>query len=103
MSRQCPFCGTLVPEDSVNCYHCRETLPDKAQGRSRNPAAGYFEIRRGLLYMLLAGVIHYAITYLSEMETPIVIPAMIGDYLTLFLALGGLGLFLYGWVLKLRG
>jgi len=102
-SRQCPFCGSLVTADAVSCFHCREALPAFSAGRARNPAAGYQEIRRGVLYMILAGAIHYAMARISELDLPIEIPAMVSDYLTLFLGLGGLGLFLYGWVLKLRG
>lgn len=103
MSRQCPFCGALVTEDAVSCYHCRETLPELAGGRTRNPAAGYTEIRRGILYMVLAGVMHYVLEYLAGAELPFEIPTLITEYLTPFLFLGGLGLFMYGWILKLRG
>ena len=101
-SRQCPFCGALVGEDDVSCYHCRETLPAQGGGRMRDPAAGHHEIRRGLLYMILAGVIHYVLGSFAE-QLPIEIPAAITDYLTPLLFLGGLGFFLYGGILKLRG
>ncbi len=102
-SRQCPFCGSIVAADAFSCYHCRETLPQQSAGRARNPAAGYHEIRRGVLYMILAGVLHYAVGYLAEQNLPFEIPAAITGYLTLFLLLGGAGLFVYGWILKLKG
>ena len=102
-SRQCPFCGSLVTADAVSCYHCRETLPEQVHQRFRDPAAGFHEIRRGALYMVLAGVMHYALMQIASMELPVEIPSAVGDYLTAFLFLGGLGLFLFGWILKLRG
>jgi len=102
-SRQCPFCGSLVAADAMTCYHCREALPSAGSARTRNPAAGYQEIRRGLLYMVLAAVIHYAMLRIGEMDLPIEIPPAVPDYLTSLLFLGGLGLLLYGLILKLRG
>lgn len=102
-SRQCPFCGSLVTADALACYHCRETLPQQTEGRIRNPAAGYSEIRRGVLYMVLAGVLHYVLQYLAAENLPFELPSLLTEYLTPFLFLGGAGLFLYGWILKLRG
>ena len=102
-NRQCSFCGSLVTADALTCYHCREALPEQSAGRVRNPTAGYQEIRRGVLYMILAGVIHYAMSRIGEFNLPIEIPAALAEYLTPFLFLGGVGLFLYGWILKLRG
>lgn len=103
MSRQCPFCGWLVDEDALSCYHCRETLPGKVVAHSRNPAAGHTEIRRGLLYALLAGVIHYAAMRAAEMDLPVQVPTAITEYLTPLLFVAGIGLLFYGWVLRLRG
>lgn len=53
--------------------------------------------------MVLAGVMHYVLEYLAGAELPFEIPTLITEYLTPFLFLGGLGLFMYGWILKLRG
>ena len=101
-SRQCPFCGSLVDADALSCYHCREAIPAQVS-RVRDPAAGYHEIRRGVLYMILSGVIHYAAANLADYSLPIEVPPVLTDYLTPLLFLGGLGFFLYGWILKLRG
>lgn len=101
--RQCPFCGSIVDDEATSCYHCREAIPALSSGGMRDPAAGYHEIRRGLLYMILAGVIHYFASGFSDYLLPIEVPAMLTDYLTPLLFLGGLGFFLYGWILKLRG
>lgn len=102
-NRQCPFCGQFVDEEALSCYNCREALPERGAKRFRNPAAGYHEIRRGILYTVLAGVIHYFAARLGGYDLPVQIPQAIPDYLTLFLFLGGAGLFLYGLILKIRG
>jgi hypothetical protein len=100
---QCPFCGQIVDQDAISCYHCRETLPGRGGARFGNPAAGHHEIRRGLLYAFLAGVVHYFASGLSGYELPVQVPPAIPEYLTRFLFLGGAGLFLYGLILKVRG
>jgi len=101
-SRQCPFCGTIVASDAQSCYHCRENLPQHA-AHARNPAAGHYEIRRGALYMILAAVVHYALGRVVELNLPFEVPSFLTEYLTPFLILCGIGLFLYGWILKLKG
>jgi len=53
-------------------------------------------IRRGLLYMLLAGVIHYFAAGYSGVALPVAVPSMVTQYLTPILFLCGLSLGLYG-------
>lgn len=103
-SRQCPFCGHLIPENAETCFKCREAIPlDHAGGRRRNPAAGYYEIRRGLLSMLLAAVIYYFASGTSGYEFAIPFPSILAQVLLPLLFLCGAGLFFYGVVLKVRG
>lgn len=103
-TRQCPFCGWIVDTEATSCYHCRESIPaGTSDSYVRDPAAGHHVIRRGLLYMFLAGVLHYFVGGFSDFQLPFEVPPILTDYLTPFLFLGGLGVFLYGWVLKLRG
>ncbi len=87
---QCPFCREAVPQVQLT----RRTADD-----------GRRQIRRGLLYMLLAGVIHYfAAGYAEPFKVPLPIPVLplVTQYLTPLLFLGGLGLTFYGVILRFR-
>ena len=53
-------------------------------------------IRRGLLYMLLAAVIHYFAGGYSALNLPFPIVSVVTSYLSPIVFLGGLGLTLYG-------
>src|SRR5258708_36610383 len=58
-TRGCPYCGKRIRAHVERCPFCREAV---ATGRTvvrPFAAKGRAMIRRGLLYMLLAGVIHY--------------------------------------------
>ena len=55
------------------------------------------QIRRGLLYMLLAVLVHYALQRSGTLNLPFAIPP-ITLYLTPIIFLGGLGLALYGFM-----
>jgi hypothetical protein len=59
-------------------------------------------LRRGLLYMFLAGVIHYFAGGYSSMRLPVEIPPMVTQYLTPALFLLGLGFCLYGVVSRVN-
>jgi hypothetical protein len=59
------------------------------------------ELRRGLLYMTLAGVIHYFAAGYSTYELPVRIPEMVTLYLTPALFVLGLGFAVYGFVNRL--
>ena len=75
-------------------------LPGGAAGGARGeqqPQVGKSrEIRRGLLYMLLAGVIHYFAGGYSAMDLPFPINPVVTVYLSPMLFLSGLGLIVYG-------
>jgi hypothetical protein len=94
-TRQCPFCGKSVFDRLAQCPFCREALPEVAVASPpRNGGRG--KIRQGLLYMLLAAVIHYFAGGHSAMELPFPIAAVVTVYLSPLLFLSGLGLSLYG-------
>src|SRR5260370_38567464 len=57
-TRPCVFCGKSMLAHLTRCPHCREDVP-QVQLSSRKRTGGRHEIRRGLLYMLLAGGIQY--------------------------------------------
>lgn len=96
-TRQCSYCGKLSPDYLRTCPGCREDFPDAPTTR-KEYSAGRGEMRRGLLYLLLAGVIHYFASGYSSMELPVEVSPMITLYLTPALAVGGLGFVIFGFV-----
>jgi phage FluMu protein Com len=99
--RQCSYCGKLVARNRSQCPHCRETLSETGIARVA-PATKRSQIRRGLLYMLLAAVIHYFAGGYSAIDLPFPIIPAVAVYLSSLLFLGGLGLTLYGFYLRIR-
>ena len=102
-TRQCAFCGKRIPARLNQCPFCREMVPEVHLSRSSGSAGGR-QIRRGLLYMLLAGVIYYfAAGYAKPLQLPIVVQPVVFNYLAPLLFLGGIGLTLYGLILRAKG
>ena len=99
--RQCVYCGKPVAIHLTQCPHCREALPGVPVLR-RGVVQGGREIRRGLLYMLMAAVIYYFSGGYSGMALPIEVGRAVTAYLVPLLFLGGLGLSLYGFYLRMR-
>ena len=100
-ARPCAFCGKPVPVRMDRCPFCREEVPVVRLSR-RIGKDGRREIRRGLLYMLLAGVIYYFAGGYSAMKVPVAFNPALTQYLSPAVFLGGLAMFLYGVFLKLR-
>ena len=100
-TRVCPFCGKLLRGNRPQCPQCRETLPEIRIVRVA-PVAKRGQIRRGLLYMLLAAVIHYFAGGYSAMDLPFPIVPAVAVYLSPLLFLGGLGLTIYGFYLRIK-
>lgn len=103
--RRCVFCGKHFAGHLTQCPFCREAVP-QVQVSSRGGSAGRSQIRRGLLYMLLAAVIHYfaggygAPFYQLPLPAPVL--PLVTQYLTPLLFLGGLGYAVYGFILKIK-
>ena len=97
----CPYCGKLLRGNRPQCSHCRETLPEIHIVRVA-PVAKRGQIRRGLLYMLLAAVIHYFASGYSAIDLPFPIVPVVVIYLSPLLFLGGLGLTLYGFYFRIK-
>lgn len=95
--KQCTFCGEFAPESATICPRCREPFSSVVAHGGLDPVQGKREIRRGILYMVLAGVVHYFTAGYSGMELPlsIIIPA-VNLYLLPFLGLLGMGLVILG-------
>jgi len=101
---RCVYCGKQMAAHLKRCPYCREAVPQVQLSRRQGPD-GHHQIRRGLLYMLLAGVIHYfAAGYAEPLRLPLPAPVLplVTQYLTPLLFLGGAGLTLYGLFLKVR-
>lgn len=94
--RQCVGCGKWVPDHLLNCSYCREPLPGLPVTHTYGDAAGRSELRRGMLYMLLAAVFYYLAGGHSPFKYPFAIPAVAIDYLLPLLFLAGFGLATYG-------
>lgn len=103
-SRMCVFCGKPMPASLTRCPACREEVPrvhlSSVPGVSRK--AGGPQMRRGFLYMLLAGVIQFFAGGYSGMNLPIVVSPLITTYLAPLVFVAGLGLLLYGLILRGR-
>ena len=103
-TRRCVFCGKQMAARLTQCPFCREAVPQVQLSRRKGPD-GRHQIRRGLLYMLLAGVIHYfAAGYGAPFRIPLPVPVLplVTQVLTPLVFLGGLGLTLYGLFLRIR-
>ena|ERR1043166_4804471 len=94
--RQCGYCGQYASVNALECPKCHERFPAHIPAVSRPRFESHGELRRGILYMALAGVVHYFAGGYSNMELPIPIPPVVPEYLTPLLFLGGLGFVLYG-------
>ena len=101
-TRQCAYCGKRIGVHLHQCPFCREMQPQVRLSRSSGQN-GRQQMRRGLLYMLLAGVIYYfAAGYAKPLELPLAIQPTVSNYLAPFLFLGGLGSTLYGLILRAK-
>jgi hypothetical protein len=96
--RTCPFCGKSIGASLVRCPYCREAIsPGIASPRSRKaPNEGRSNIRRGLLWALLAAVIYYFAGGHSSLILPFTVPAFVTQYLVPLLFLAGIAMALYG-------
>jgi hypothetical protein len=100
--RQCAFCGKRIDAHLNQCPFCREMVPQVRLSRAWG-TSGRTQMRRGLLYMLLAGVIYYfSAGYARPLALPVAIQPVVTDYLVPLLFLGGLALALYGLFLRFK-
>jgi hypothetical protein len=104
-TQRCAYCGKQMAARLTQCPFCREAVPTVQVSRRGGPGGGH-QMRRGLLYMLLAAVIHYfaggygAPIFLIPLPAPVL--PLVTQYLTPLLFLGGFGLSLYGLFLKIK-
>jgi len=100
--KSCPFCGKPVSSNLERCPFCREAIPSVSVGVPGASGDGSANIRRGLLWALLAGVIYYFAGGHSGLKLPVEVPGFVNIYLTPILFLGGAGMALYGLFQKIR-
>jgi hypothetical protein len=100
-TRQCVHCGKPVRMHLRQCPFCREMIPEVPRPR-RLGSDGRREIRRGLLYMLLGTVIYYFAGGYSAIKLPLTISPVVTTYLSPLVFFSGLGLSLYGLILRFR-
>jgi hypothetical protein len=101
-TRQCVYCGKPISVSLTQCPFCREAIP-QVRLSHRSSSGGRIQMRRGLLYMLLAGVIYYfAAGYGMPWQLPVQVAPIVTHYLSPLLFLGGLGLTLYALFLRMR-
>lgn len=100
-SRPCAYCGKPVPTRLNRCPYCREEVRE-VRLSARAGKDGRREVRRGLIYMLLGAVIYYFSGGYSAMSLPLPLSPIVTTYLAPAVFLGGLGLFIYGVVLRIR-
>lgn len=101
-TRRCSFCGKAMAAHLNQCPFCREMVPQVHLSRPRG-ADGREQMRRGLLYMLLAAVIYYfAGGYGAPLRLPVEIVPMVTNYLLPLLFLGGFGFCVYGLILRAK-
>jgi hypothetical protein len=101
-TRRCPYCGKRIRAHVERCPFCREAVATSRTVVRPFAAKGRAMIRRGLLYMLLAGVIHYFAAGYGGVALPVAVPSMVTQYLTPILFLCGVSLGLYGVYLRAR-
>ncbi len=96
--RTCPFCGKGIGTTAARCPYCREAIPSTVASlgsRKTRPEAGS-NIRRGLLWALLAAVIYYFAIGHSSLTLPFAVPGFVTQYLVPLLFLSGVAMALYG-------
>jgi len=101
--KSCPFCGKPVRVNLDRCPFCREAIPTVRLGPNASSSGdGRANLRRGLLWALLAGVIYYFAGEHSGFKLPVEVPAFVNEYLTPILFLGGVAMALYGLFQRMR-
>lgn len=92
-----------MPAQLTRCPACREEVPKvRVSVPTQANVAGRDQMRRGFLYMLLAGVIQFFAAGYSGMTLPIAVPPLVTAYLAPVIFMAGLGLLVYGIILRMK-
>ena len=95
---QCAYCGKIVSNRFPQCPYCREELVPATLRRrgGGDPLRGAREIRRGLLYMLLAAVCYFLFGGYTSLAIPFEFAPWVLEYGLPGLFLLGAGLLVFG-------
>jgi hypothetical protein len=92
-----------MPAHLKRCPACREDVPEiRLAARPVERTTGRNQMRRGFLYMLLAGVIQFFAGGYSGMTLPIAVPPAVTLYLAPLVFMAGLGMLVYGMCLRVK-
>jgi len=72
----------------------------RLRGGYAREAAGSSKMRQGLLYVLLAAIVHYFAGGYSPLKLPLPVGPIVTHYLSPLLFLAGIGLAVFGFYLK---
>lgn len=100
--RQCPYCGKYTLAEARQCPFCREPLTPVPTVLGHGAEGAQKQIRRGLLYMLIAAAVYYLAGDSSAVKLPFTILPEIRQYLIPFLFLSGLALLILGIYRRVR-
>ena len=101
-TRRCAYCGKQIAVHLTQCPYCREAVPQVQLSRRMGPN-GRVQMRRGLLYMLLAAIIYFfAAGYAAPLWLPVQVLPVVTNILVPLLFFGGLGLSIYGLILRAK-
>jgi hypothetical protein len=103
--RVCPFCGKSINVVLTRCPYCREAVPPAGVPVTTRSSASNARanMRRGLLWTLLAAVLYYFSSGRSPFTIPFPIPEFVTLYLIPLLFLAGAAMAIYGLFQSMRG
>jgi hypothetical protein len=93
--RQCVNCGKIIADTFDQCPFCREPLPTLPVLHTAAAPAGQ-QIRRGLLWMLLAAVLYYFAAGYSAYQIPLPFARWLTAWVLPLLFLSGFGMVFLG-------
>jgi hypothetical protein len=98
--QNCPFCGRPLRAVVDRCPNCREAIPRITSSSAARKISASYEgranIRRGLLWTLLAAVLYYFTSGMSPLTLPFAVPGFVTQYLIPLLFLAGVAMAIYG-------
>ena len=94
--RQCSYCGAFNPDTAELCSNCREPLVEVPHVHSGISVQGMAQIRRGVIYILMAAGLHYVAAGHTGLQMPMVLGPVVNTYVIPLLFLCGAGLVLLG-------
>jgi hypothetical protein len=95
------YCGKHIQHQLTQCPYCREAVTE-VRIEAPRPIKRGGEVRRGLLFAFMAIMIQYFVDGYGAWIFPIPVDFAVRAYLVPLLFLGGLGLAVHGFILRVR-